>query len=553
MGNQLIKDTHIEKESIGNAGIGSQWEMHSGHRLGKTKTPVTIFLFEKKSISKVSSSLKEEALTLIKKEPQSLAKLKHPGILSLVDPLLEDQRSMGFVTEATKGSLQTLINSNKVADIFPTELDTKFHLLEIAETLSFLHNDVKSCHLSLGPENIYVLAEEKWKIGGFPFTTQILQGGTADTNIDFQKFGDLRLSPSLKFTAPEVASYPSKGSFSSDIFSFGCLIYTLYKINQDKNTKNPYLMDVHSPHAVQDAAKNIYKQNLSCIPEQIRPTVTRMLNPDPKMRITINEFLNLQWFKDPFIQTVKHLETLYQKEPPQQQAFLRGIAQIVMKFEKKFIISKILPLLNNLIKNEQLASSIIPIYFQLIDSELTPILTKEEFQSIIWPSIKALTTGKNIPAQALYLLIQNSHLIVDITDIKEIQTVFVPLLIKSFECGVPKLQILALQKTEALFNKIEYSVSKSQILPRILHLCIDQNISLRKEAIVLLSKIHGSFDKTSINDQVLPTLEKLRKFNNNYKINMTMLSIFEGISKNIGIDVNFLPIRILIFPLGYCE
>ena len=552
MGNQLIKDTHIEKESIGNAGIGSQWEMHSGHRLGKTKTPVTIFLFEKKSISKVSSSLKEEALTLIKKEPQSLAKFKHPGILSLVDPLLEDQRSMGFVTEATKGSLQTLINSNKVADIFPTELDTKFHLLEIAETLSFLHNDVKSCHLSLGPENIYVLAEEKWKIGGFPFTTQILQGGTADTNIDFQKFGDLRLSPSLKFTAPEVATYPSKGSFSSDIFSFGCLIYTLYKINQDKNTKNPYLMDVHSPHSVQDAAKNIFKQNLSCIPEQIRPTVTRMLSPDPKMRITINEFLNLQWFKDPFIQTVKHLETLYQKEPPQQQAFLRGIAQIVMKFEKKFIISKILPLLNNLIKNEQLASSIIPIYFQLIDSELTPILTKEEFQSIIWPSIKALTTGKNIPAQALYLLIQNSHLIVDITDIKEIQTVFVPLLIKSFECGVPKLQILALQKTEALFNKIEYGVSKSQILPRILHLCIDQNISLRKEAIVLLSKIHGSFDKTSINDQVLPTLEKLRKFNNNYKINMTMLSIFEGISKNIGIDVNFSPTQILIFPLGYC-
>ena len=553
MGNQLIKDTHIEKESIGNGGIGSQWEMHSGHRLDKNKAPVTIFLFEKKTISKISSSIRDDALALIKKEPQSLARFKHPGILSLVDPLLEDQKSMGFVTEATKGSLQTLINNGKVTDVFPTELDTKFHLLDIAETISFLHNDVKSCHLSLNPENIYVLAEEKWKLGGFPFTTQIMQGGIVDTNIDFKKFGDLKLAPSLKFTAPEVASNPSKGCFASDMFSFGCLIYTLYKINQDKNTNSPYLMDVYSHHDIQDAAKNLYKQNLSCIPEQIRPTVVRMLNPDPKMRIPISEFLNLQWFKDPFIQTVKHLETLYQKEVPQQQVFIKGISQIILRFEKKFIISKILPLLNNLMKNEQLASSIIPIYFLLIDSELTPVLNKEEFQTIIWPSIKNLTTGKNIPAQALYLLIQNSHLIVDIGDVKEIQTVFVPLLIKSYECGVPKLQILALQKTESLFNKIEYTVSKSQILPRILHLCLDQNLALRKESIVLLSKIYSVFDKTTINDQVLTTLEKVRKLNNNFKINMTMLSIFEGISKNIGIDVYFfIKLKNNLF-LGYCK
>ncbi len=537
MGNQLIKDTHIEKDSIGNAGIGFQWQMHSGHRLDKNKTPVTVFLFEKKILSKLSSSFKDEALTLLKKEPQSLARLKHPNILSLVEPLLEDQRSMGFVTESTKGSLQSLINSNKATDIFPTELDTKFHLMEIAEALSFLHNDVKSCHLSLSPENIYVLAEEKWKIGGFPFTTQIMQGGMAETNIDFQKSGDLKLTPSLKFTAPEVVGNPSKCSFASDIFSFACLIYTLYKVHKDKNTNNPYLMDVYSSQDVQEAVRNIQRQNFSCIPEPIKPTLMRMLNPDPKMRPSINEFLNLGWFKDPFIQAVKHLETLYQKELPQQQAFLKGMGQIMLKFERKFILSRILPLLNNLFKNEQLAPSILPIYFQLIENDASSILTKEEFNTLIWPAIKALTTGKGIPAQALYLLIQNSNLLIDKVDPKEIQTVFVPLLMKSFECGVPKLQILALQKTEALFSKVEYNVSKNQILPRVLNLCLDQNINLRKEAIILLSKIHKVFDKSVINDHVLSTLEKLRKMNNNYKINMTMLSIFEGISKNIGVDV----------------
>lgn len=539
MGNQLIKDTHIEKDSIGNGGNGSQWEMHSGHRLDKNKTPVTIFLFEKKAVSKLPTSTREEFLTLVKKEAQTLARFKHPSILSLLDPLLEDQRSMGFVTESVKGSLNTFINSNNVAEIFPTELDTKFHLLELAETINFLHSSVKSCHLSISPENIYVLADEKWKLGGFTFATQVMQGGIADTNIDFNRPADGRLTPNIKFSAPEVANISSKCTYASDIFSFGCLIYTIYKINQDKNTNNPYLINASNVNGVQDFKKEIFKQNLSCIPDPIRSTVQRMLNPEPNMRITITDFLNHSWFKDPFIQTVKHLEALYQREVPQQQAFLKGLSQIILKFEKKFIMSKLLPLINNLIKNEQLASSILPIYFKLIDNEGSPFLTKEEFQSLIWPSIKGLATGKEIPAQALYLLVQNSNILVDIGDVKEIQTVFVPLLIKSFECNVQKLQVLALQKTEALFSKIEYTVSKSQILPRILHLCIDNNIDIRKESLTLLSKIYNVFDKTVINDQILTTIEKVRKMNNNYAINMTILTIFEGISKNIGVEVLF--------------
>lgn len=539
MGNQLIKDTHIEKEALGMGGYTSQWEMHAGHKLNQSKTPVTVFLFDKKAVAKMSASARDEYLAAVKKEPQTLARFKHPNIVGLIDPLLEDQKSMGFVTEAVKGSLLNFINSNKVAEIFPTELDTKFHLLELAETLSFLHNDVKSCHLSISPENVYVLANEKWKLGGFTYTTQVVQGGLVDCPVDFQKPGD-KVTPNLKFTAPEVANFSSKCTFASDIFSFGCLIYTIYKVNSDKNTNSPYLMNATTINGVQDFAKEITKQNFFCIPEQIRSVVIRMLHPDPKMRVPISEFLANGWFKDPFIQTVKHLETLYQKDLPQQQSFLKGLSQIILKFEKKFVMSKILPLLNNLIKNEQLASSILPTYFKLIDNEGNSFLTKDEFHSLIWPSIKSLSSGKQMPAQALYLLVQNSHLLVDIGDIKEIQSVFVPLLIKSFECNVQKLQVLALQKTEALFSKIEYNVSKSQILPRVLHLCLIDNIDIRKDALQLLSKIYSVFDRAVVNDQILTTLEKVRKLTNNYKINMTILSIFEGISKNIGVDVSFI-------------
>jgi len=70
----------------------------------------------------------------------------------------------------------------------------------------------------------------------------------------------------------------------------------------------------------------------------------------------------------------------------------------------------------------------------------------------------------------------------------------------------------------------------------VLMLCTDANIEVRKSSILLLAKIYPILDKHLINDQVLTTLEKVRKLTNNYKINMTILEIFEGISGTLGID-----------------
>jgi hypothetical protein len=169
--------------------------------------------------------------------------------------------------------------------------------------------------------------------------------------------------------------------------------------------------------------------------------------------------------------------------------------------------------------------------------EAPDYMSKSDFTSLLWPSLKGLATGREIPAQALYQLIDHTEQLVDYVELKEYQSTFVPLITKSLECGVEKIQNLALKKIEAIYQKIEYAILKSQILPRILMLCTDPNIEVRKTAILLLQKTYTVFDKTTVNDQILSTLEKIRKLSNNYKINMTVLQIFEGISKNIGIDV----------------
>ena len=198
MGNPLIKDTQVDKEQIGNAGVNAQWEMRNGNRTDKGKAPVTIFWFDKKVIAKASSKIRDDYTAALKKEPQMLARFKHPNILSLVTPLLDDPKFLGFVTERAVNSLHSLIVENKLGDIFPTELETKFHILDIAETLSFLHTSVRTCHLSISPENIYLMPDGKWKVGGLTFATQIIQDSLTDTNLNFNQQGEFIANPSIK-------------------------------------------------------------------------------------------------------------------------------------------------------------------------------------------------------------------------------------------------------------------------------------------------------------------------------------------------------------------
>jgi serine/threonine protein kinase len=145
--------------------------------------------------------------------------------------------------------------------------------------------------------------------------------------------GEIRLTPQLKYSAPEVVDSPSSCTFSSDMFSLGCLIYALFKINADKNCKSPHLITAHSLSAHKDFMKQIDRQDFSCIPQALRPIVQRMLNPDSNLRVSINDFANHGYFKDPFIQTTKQLESLIQKELQQQQTFLKGLNKIILKFE----------------------------------------------------------------------------------------------------------------------------------------------------------------------------------------------------------------------------
>jgi len=79
-----------------------------------------------------------------------------------------------------------------------------------------------------------------------------------------------------------------------------------------------------------------------------------------------------------------------------------------------------------------------------------------------------LCRSKELPAQTLFLLLKHSELILKFVSASEFASVMMPLIQKSLECGVPKLQLLALEKVQALFKSLDYGLFKTNLVPRML-------------------------------------------------------------------------------------
>lgn len=108
-------------------------------------------------------------LDLLKKDALSLAKFRHPSMLSLIEAPIEDKSLIAFVTEPVEFNLASLVNDPTKKDLIPSEIDLKCIVLELMEVVNFLHANAKSIHCNLAPEHIYVTKAGKLKIGGLNF------------------------------------------------------------------------------------------------------------------------------------------------------------------------------------------------------------------------------------------------------------------------------------------------------------------------------------------------------------------------------------------------
>lgn len=167
------------------------WKIYDATKKGTGKG-VSVFVFDRKSLEPHPRGLsgrpgpsvkraQDEVVERLKKEASSLARLRHPSILELAEPVEETRYgSLMFATEPVSSSLSGLLqekddqeraggvggrssryvvedgDGRRRREVEIDELEVQKGLLQIGKGLEFLHESAGLVHGNLTPECIYI-------------------------------------------------------------------------------------------------------------------------------------------------------------------------------------------------------------------------------------------------------------------------------------------------------------------------------------------------------------------------------------------------------------
>lgn len=420
--------------------ISGAWKIYDAKKKSTGKA-VSVFVFERKSLDSQSGGLgsrsgaaslrklHEEVISRVKNESNLLARLRHPSILELAEPI-EDTRSGGlmFATEVVTESLAGLLREKddqeraggvagrssryvveeadgqkRRRELEIDELEIQKGLLQIALGLEFLHESAKLVHGNLTPEAIYVNAKSDWKIAGLAFAgpvdTSNAQSTMSPISLSEALYHDPRLPSNLQldlnYTSPDFV-LDSNLSSSADMFSFGLLIVALYnsphisplKVNSNIST---YKRILTSSSEAPSSANN-YLSSKPLPPELISDVLPRLITRRAGHRMNAREFQQSRFFDNILVSSIRFLDSLPAKTPNEKSQFMRGLPRILDQFPKSVLDKKVLPILLDETKDRELLSLILQNVFKII--KILPF-SKRVFTEKVIPQLRDIFLGIN--------------------------------------------------------------------------------------------------------------------------------------------------------------
>ena len=500
--------------------VSGAWKIYDGKKKSTGKA-VSIFVFERKLLEPQSGGLSrgsggssvrrlhDEVIARIKKEANLLARLRHPSILELAEPI-EDTRSGGlmFATEPVTASLAGLLQdkddqersgggNNRLGrfvveeangqrrrkEIEIDELEIQKGLFQVAQGLEFLHESAGLVHGNLTPEAIYVNVKSDWKIAGFSFAgppnETSTQSNMAPLSLSEAMYHDPRLPRSIQldldYTSPDFAM-DSNISTSADMFSFGLLLITLYNSPHNSPIKsNANLSTYKKLFSSSSTTPSISNNFLSSkkLPNDLKSAVLpRLITRRPAQRMNAREFQQSAFFDNVLVSSIRFLDALPAKTPNEKSQFMRGLPKILDQFPKSVLDKKVLPALLEETKDRELLSLILLNVFKVI--KILPSGQRAMTDKIL-PQLQAIfTTGNSRSGSTerdttkeagLAAVLENMALIGENCNGKEFKDFMLPIIIFGLESPTHAIVDKSLGCLSTVLSILDFSSIKNELFP----------------------------------------------------------------------------------------
>ena len=228
-----------------------------------TKEQVAIKILEKAKIKN------KKDLERIEKEIKYMKKLNHPNIVKIYE-IFDDKDNYYISMEyVSGGELFNYIVKNKRLD----ENETSFFYSQIIHIIQEIHKH-KICHRDLKPENLLLTQNKTIKLIDFGLSNE---------------YDDYLYTPcgSPCYASPEVIKGLKYSGLAIDLWASGIILYSMlcgYLPFDDKNNDNLFRKILKCKIEF-PTKKNIV------ISDNAKDLIKKILKPDPKKRITLDEIL----------------------------------------------------------------------------------------------------------------------------------------------------------------------------------------------------------------------------------------------------------------------
>ena len=133
-------------------------------------------------------------------------------------------------------------------------------------------------------------------------------------------------------------------------------------------------------------------------------------------------------------------------------------------------------------------------------------------------------------------MIRNLKKLIEIFPGPDFDSHLLPLLLKIYNCSFPKLQIELILKTDVMIKKVDPLLLKEKIMPTFLNL-LEKN-ELQEKVLMTLKNIIISLDPETIEEMVIPGLEKLINSKRKSEVYVMVVKIFEDIGNSSKVEVD---------------
>ncbi|KAJ2500023.1 Protein kinase domain-containing protein ppk32 [Coemansia sp. RSA 1972] len=493
------------------------WTLYDAKR-HSTQQLATVWVFDKRYFATglnkqlLDSHARTRVIARLMEEAGHLARLRHPNIVQLMEPVEETRTTLLFVTERVDMSLADVLASHSQRNELD-ELEIQEGLVCVSRALQFLHTDARRVHGNLAPSCVLIGPTGEWKLAGLGFSKSV------DTVSEYELggFGPAHTRPELEYAAPECVE-GGRMEPASDVFAFGCLIAAVHS----PDGRSP-LEAQNDVSAYRRAAAALSARVTAMLSDPLSRVVQQMVAVAAAQRLTLQQFQSSAYFDGVLSATLRYLASLIEQPADQKIAFLRGLPQVLPKFPSRVLKRQVLPHLLSSISDHKLLRFTLPCVFYVVEQ-----LSKDEFTKLALPELRPIFAMGDQQPHAVVVVLEHLQLLQSKMHADTFLSVVMPLVYAALLSSAPVVQDHALQQAARVALAISASDVRDQLVPRIQQVYSKASIlSLKVRALQALRNLLNVLDRPTIVGKIMPMLKRTKS--RDPTVVMAMLDMYEEI------------------------